>query len=125
MSCCNIGGKRQRIISVVDNASALLTLLHNERGVDVVERRLPGAALSAVIYSKVLKRAIERRATLSVADAFIREALIDIIAFEDQQGSDTVRFREIRKALGLSFADRSCLALGRAMNRPSLTADMR
>src|ERR1700679_2706460 len=48
------------VTSVVLDASALMAFLHSEPGGDIVWQALPDALISAVNYSEVLKKAIER-----------------------------------------------------------------
>ena len=75
--------------SVVLDASALLALLHKERGSELVERNLPGAALLTVNYSEVLKKTIENGGAQSAADSFIRQLQLQIIPFDERLASDT------------------------------------
>lgn len=111
--------------SVVLDASALLALLHKERGAAIVERHLQGAALSTVNYSEVLKKAVERGGSLGAAKSAILGLQLELIAFDERLASDAAALWEKGRALGLSFADRSCLALGNWLQRPVLTADTR
>jgi len=111
--------------SVVLDASALLALLHKEHGSELVERNLPGAALLTVNYSEVLKKTVEKGGALSSADSFIRQLQLQIITFDELLASDTAALWDKTRKSGLSLADRSCLALGRSMNRTVLTADKR
>lgn len=125
MNCCKNGGKRRCVNSVVFDASALLALLHKERGAEIVERHLPGGALSTVNYSEVLKKTIENGGLLRTAETFIRQLQLEIIPFDERLAGDTAALWEQARKMGLSMADRSCLALGRSLNRTILTADSR
>jgi ribonuclease VapC len=111
--------------SVVLDASALLALLHKERGCDVVARNLPCAALLTVNYTEVLKKTVENGGTLAAAESFIRQLQLEIIPFDERLASDTAALWDKARKSGLSLADRSCLALGRSLNRTVLTADKR
>lgn len=111
--------------SVVFDASALLALLHRERGADLVERHLPGAALSAVNYSETLKKAVEKGARLADAELAIRGLQLEIVPFDERLASAAAGLWENSRKLGLSLADRSCLALACDLNRPAVTADKR
>lgn len=111
--------------SVVFDASALLALLHRERGADLVERYLPGAALSTVNYSEVLKKSIEKGGSLPVTELMIRGLQLEIILFDERLASETASLWIPAKKAGLSMADRCCLALGRSLNRTVLTAEKR
>lgn len=111
--------------SVVLDASAVLALLHKERGADQVERHLAGAALLTVNYSEVLKKSIEKGGSLPVTQSIIRGLQIEIIPFDERLASETALLWNQAKKVGLSMADRCCLALGRTMNRTVLTAEKR
>jgi PIN domain nuclease of toxin-antitoxin system len=113
------------VSSVVFDASAVLALLHKERGADVVEQHLPGAALLTVNYSEVLKKTIEKGGGLREAEMFIRGLELEIIPFDERLASDTALLWTEAKKVGLSMADRCCLALGRSLNRTVLTAERR
>ena len=57
---CKIAAPSTSVTSVVLDASALMAFLHSEPGGDIVWQALPDALISAVNYSEVLKKAIER-----------------------------------------------------------------
>jgi len=111
--------------SVVLDASALLAVLCKERGADVVERHLQGAALSTVNYSEVLKKAIERGGTLEAAAAVIEGLQLNIIPFGEQLAADAAGLFPKTRDKGLSFADRACLALAIDLKAVLYTADRR
>ena len=111
--------------SAVLDASALIAVLAAEPGSELVRRRLKDAVVSAVNYSEVLKKALERGGSATVADGFIRNAMIRIIPFDDAQAGLSASLYPTTKHLGLSFADRACLALGRHFNAEVLTSEAR
>ncbi|HEY2414836.1 MAG TPA: hypothetical protein VGI40_21505, partial [Pirellulaceae bacterium] len=49
----------------------------------------------------------------------------EIIPFDERLASDTALLWTEAKKVGLSMADRCCLALGRSLNRTVLTAERR
>ena len=109
--------------SVVVDASALLALLNAEPGADRVAEAMPSAAVSAVNLSEVVAKLAEE----GVPEAPLRRALdglgLDVHPFDTAAAWETGLLRPRTRALGLSLGDRACLALGRALRRPVLTAD--
>ena len=67
--------------SVVLDASALIALLRSEPGAEVVRKSLAGAVISAVNYSEVLKKTIERGGPVKIAVSRIDALSIAIIPF--------------------------------------------
>ena len=108
---------------VVIDASAWLALVHNESGADAVERWIPVAAMSSVNLSEAIAKLTDR----SFSEAEIHEALLrvppEVVPFDELQAWDAGRLRPYTRAQGLSFADRACLALARALDLPVLTGD--
>jgi PIN domain nuclease of toxin-antitoxin system len=107
------------------DASALLAVLLQERGAEVVEQRVAGAAISAVNYSEVLKKAVEKGGTLEAAASVVRSLGLEIIPFEEWNATDAARLYASTKDKGLSFADRACLSLAIELDAPLYTADKR
>jgi ribonuclease VapC len=113
------------VSKIVLDASSLLAVLLQERGADVVEERVNGAALSTVNYSEVLKKAVEKGGTLEEAASVVRSLGLEIIPFEEWNAADTARLYPSTKSKGLSFADRACLSLAIELDAPLYTADQR
>ena len=111
--------------SVVLDASAVLALLNNEAGAEVVAGRLEGASISAVNWSEVVQKAI----SLGVdrAPAGMREDLaavgLAVRAFSATQAEIAAGLWMSNRDLGLSLANRACLALAIDMRAPVLTGD--
>lgn len=108
---------------VVLDASAVLALLQDEPGSDIVARSLPGAALSAVNLSEVVAKLTE----LGLSEADVHAALqglgLVIHSFEDEMAYATGLLRSRPKSLRLSLGDRAALALGRRLSALVLTTD--
>ena len=105
------------------DASALLALLNAEPGSEVVEATIPGAAISAVNLSEVVAKLADR----GLPEAAIREVLGDVemalYTFDAAAAHQAGQLRRETRHLGLSFGDRACVALGRQLGLPVLTAD--
>jgi ribonuclease VapC len=111
------------VTSVILDASALIAVANAEIGADVVRASLPGAGISAVNYSEVLKKAIERETPVDPLFSLVTASSLEIVPFDEAQGRDTARLYPQAKEYGLSFADRACLALALARGAVVLTAE--
>ena len=60
--------------NVVLDASALLEVMNSEPGADIVRASLVGALMSAVNYSEVMKKTIERSVAVDTLHALIKTA---------------------------------------------------
>ncbi len=111
--------------SVVLDASAILAVLHREKGCEKVVPHLEGGLVSAVNYAEVLKKAVERGSELLTARMLLQNFAIVVVPFDSLQAAETARLWPHVRSLGLSFADRACLSLGILRSLPVLTADTR
>lgn len=105
------------------DASAVLALLQDEPGSDLVAARLPGATISAVNLSEV----VAKLADAGMPESEIRRALgplgLEVRAFDEQDAIAAGLLRPSTKALDLSLGDRACLALGVVLSRPVVTTE--
>jgi ribonuclease VapC len=114
--------------SVLD-ASAVLALLNNEEGSEVVTDAIAdGAAISMVNLAEVLSKVAERGGDPATAAAALRKAEGSkrALTLEPLTAADCValaQLRPITKQRGLSLADRACLALSERLGVPALTTD--
>ena len=108
---------------VVLDASALLALLNNETGADLVRELLPDALISTVNLAEV----VTRLSLLGMPGEQIREVLtllgLNIEPFEEEQAFRTGLLAAQTHSLGLSLGDRACLALASATGATAVTAD--
>ncbi len=108
---------------VVLDASALLATLNDETGADRVAQALPDAVMSAVNLSVVVRKL----ADAGVPSEETHEALdplgIDVVPFDAPLAHATGELRPKTRSLGLSLADRACLALGAKLKLPVLTSE--
>lgn len=109
--------------SVVLDASALIALLRSEPGAEVVRKSLDGAIISAVNYSEVLKKTIERGGPIEIAVSRIEALSISIIPFDERHAAAAAELYPEAKPQGMSFADRACIALGLQQRATVLTTD--
>jgi PIN domain nuclease of toxin-antitoxin system len=113
------------VTSVVLDASAVLAVMNSERGADIVLAALSDAAISAVNYSEVLKKIIERNTPVQPVLDFMGGWPIEIVAFDETLAAVSAGLYLQTKEHGLSLADRACLALGIQRNCKVLTSERR
>jgi PIN domain nuclease of toxin-antitoxin system len=108
---------------VVLDASALLALLNQEQGSDVVAASIPEAIISTVNLSEVISKLVDAGLPEAVTHQVLDGLMLNVVPFDEVQAFKAGMLRLQTKALGLSFGDRACLALAKYLDRPVLTAD--
>lgn len=96
-----------------------------EEGKQAVEPVLFGASMSAVNYSEVLKKAVEKRGSLQQARYFLERQSINVVPFDASQAVLAASILPQTSPFGLSFADRACLSLGLKLQFKVFTAEQR
>ncbi len=108
---------------VVLDASALLALLNDETGAEIVKGSLPDALISTVNLAEV----VTRLSLIGMPGEQIREILtllgLGIVPFDEEQAFLAGLFAARTHSLGLSLGDRACLALASATGSTAVTAD--
>ncbi len=110
-------------MSAVLDASALLAWLHDEPGAEQVGAALDGALVSAVNWSEVVQKLLQRGADVDGMLADVAELGVTIEPFTAAHAEANARLWDVGRGLGLSLADRACLSLAEARDLPALTAD--
>jgi PIN domain nuclease of toxin-antitoxin system len=116
-------------VTCVLDASALLAFVNDETGADRVAELLEQpAAMSAMNYAETLARlADDGEAPAEIAARLEHDGLVGgILRVEPATADDAPVIAELRRStrhLGLSLADRACLALGLRLGVPVVTAD--
>ena len=111
------------------DASALLALLQNEPGAQVVEDAIAdGATISTVNLAEALSTMARKGADPATALATMTErgvigGAITVEPFTLADAVEAARLRPLTAKAGLSLGDRSCLALARRLGTAALTAD--
>jgi PIN domain nuclease of toxin-antitoxin system len=111
------------VTSTVLDASALLAFLNSEPGAEVVRGVLHDAIISAVNYSEILKKTIERNGSPERVSNIIRDLAVAIIPFDEAHAAVAATLYPAAKPHGMSFADRACLSLGVMRRITVLTAE--
>ena len=109
--------------SVID-ASALLAYLFGESGGERL-LRLAGdlPVMSTVNWSEVVQKALQYAVSADRLRAVGEEAGIVLLPFTPEHADHAARLWSETRSLGLSLADRACLALALVIGAPAVTAD--
>lgn len=104
------------------DASAVLAFLNKETGEDIVAQWLYGSIISAVNYTEVLQKLVDRPSEKRLLDSTIANLRMQIVDFDHEQAV-TVASLYASSSKKTSFADRACIALGMQKNFPVLSGD--
>jgi ribonuclease VapC len=110
------------VIKYVLDCSAVLALLKNEPGGDVVLSVLPDAVISSVNLAEVVTKLVDRQATKAAIDEALRSLNLTAIDFEPSTARLCGELRAATRSRGLSLGDRACLALARERGFTAVTA---
>lgn len=106
------------------DASALLALIQNEPGADVVLSALSdGAAMSAVNAEEVAARLAGKGWPEPAVASSLATLGVDILPFKSDMALRSGALRPATASAGLGLGDRACLATAAAHGLPALTAD--
>ena len=111
------------IRSTVIDASALLAYLQDEPGGSRVSDCLDGALLSSVNLSEVIQKAAQFGAHTDGMAADLAELGAHLEPFTAHQAEIATALWPTTRKLGLSLADRACLALAIDREADVLTSD--
>lgn len=109
--------------SVVLDASALLALLLEEKGAELVQSLLPDAAMTTVNLAEVVGHLARNGAATEDIHAILDLLPIELVPLDEDLAYRAGLLTPITKAAGLSFGDRSCLALAQRTGLRAITAD--
>ncbi len=107
----------------VIDASAFLAIMRAETGAENALARLRGSVMSAVNVSEALMRGVETGAPLALMREFLVVQQVHVVPFDDRLAVEAALLRPATKHLGLSFADRACIATAIKLDATIVTAD--
>lgn len=105
------------------DASALLAVLRDEPGGEVVEPLLDGAIVSTVNWSEVLDRYADLGVAVAGREAEIESLGVSLAPFTSRQAEVAAGLLPLTREAGLSLGDRACLALALDLGGRPVTAD--
>ena len=109
--------------SAVLDSSAILAVLNDEPGADVVVSMMDDALVSTVNYAEVVAKLVERGGTTAAAQAALLSVALTTVDFDSALAVRTGGLRGETLRRGLSLGDRACLALAEREGVPALTGD--
>ena len=112
-------------MTAIIDAAALLALLLDEPGGQMVLPVLRTSVMSAVNVSESCSRGVERGATIAAILGSIQRFEIAVVQFDLVQARIAAELRPPTKHVGASLGDRACLALAQMRGLPIYTADRR
>ncbi|WP_426264295.1 type II toxin-antitoxin system VapC family toxin [Sphingomonas sp. PWP1-2] len=112
-------------MSVVLDASAILAVLLDEPGAEIVIPVMRGSALSAVNASETFQRAADKGHQTQRVLALLKGLEIEVVPFTVDHAIAAADLRPATKAAGLSLGDRACLALAAERRATVYTGDRR
>lgn len=107
---------------VILYSSALLALIYQECGADIVakEKQL---AISTVNLTEVVTKLIEGGLLETDIQDTLAALNLTIVPYDGKMAYEAGRLRTLTRKQGLSLGDRACLATARIRDVPVLTAD--
>jgi PIN domain nuclease of toxin-antitoxin system len=110
-------------MTVVLDSSALIAVLEDARGADIVEAVLDQSIMSAVNLAEVATKMVSRGSLFTDLEDVIWSTAVEVIDFSDSAAFDCARLWTLGRPRGLSLGDRACLALARTYGVEAYTAD--
>lgn len=112
------------MISFVLDASAVLALLNEEAGGEIILPLLPVSVMCSVNFSEVIAKLLEKGVAEQAASTIMAvTGISNIIDFDSSLAWEAARLRPLTRHAGLSLGDRACLALARSRGFVAVTAD--
>ena len=111
------------------DASALLAVLQSEPGADKVRQAAAGYGwIGAVNWAEALSKVVDGGGDLDgLSAALTREGVLggglEIVPLGADDARRVAELRPLTRRIGLSLADRACLALAMRLGLPALTTD--
>ena len=107
---------------VVD-ASAVLAAIQDEQGGEYVKKHIDRCVISSVNWSEVLQKLSSSGSEVDKIEVYLNALGLSIVDFTEDDGRVSASLWSSCKSLGLSLADRACLATGLRFKTKIITAD--
>jgi len=109
--------------NIVLDASALLALVQEEQGADVIKPLLKFSVMSTVNIAESLTTLQRTGISPQEALTLISDIIMTILPFDLEQAGIAAELQSKVQHKGLSLGDRACIALGIKLQVPIYTAD--
>ena len=108
---------------VVFDASAVLALLFEEPGAEVVRAQLRTGVIGAANLAEVLAKLSDHGLPAVEAVRAVTILGLEVAPMTAAQAGRSAELRSLTRSVGLSLGDRACLALAAELGALALTAD--
>jgi ribonuclease VapC len=108
---------------VVFDASAVIALLREEPGSEVVESFLGNALISTVNLQEIIVALLARGLPAEQIDRLIKALHLDVVVHDEHDARMAASLYSYTSPYGCGLGDRVCLALGLRKVLPVLTTD--
>ena len=105
------------------DASAILALINEEPGSDIVLKHLPGAVVSSVNLSEVATVLTKIGMSKNEIKDTLSSLISEVIDFDGEQAYDAADLYMSTHQHGLSLGDRACISLAQQKKLSVITAD--
>ena len=106
------------------DTSAILAYLVQETGADRIEGMIEdGAAVSTMIVQETMSKLVQLGLPREIAEAAIASVGLKVHDVTFALAIEAGAMFPLTRLFGLSHGDRACLALGRTLDAPVVTAD--
>lgn len=106
------------------DSSVLIAVMKAEPGSERLLQYFDGSLMGAINYSEVLQKFAQLGGSVETASAIMAGFDFHVVPFDQDLAAETAALWPLTSSKGLSLADRSCVALARAMNGVAVTADI-
>jgi PIN domain nuclease of toxin-antitoxin system len=110
------------VVCVLDS-SALLAVIYEERGFEIVRDKLAQSIMSAVNMAEVISKLNDDGFDEAQTNLVLADFKFEINPFDERQARIAGNLRPLTKHKGLSLGDRACLALAIQQRATVLTVD--
>ena len=105
------------------DASAVLALLFEEPGAEVVRVQVRTGVIGAANLAEVLAKLSDHGLPAAEAVRAVAILGLEVVPMTERQAGRSAELRPLTRAAGLSLGDRACLALAAELGATALTAD--
>ncbi len=109
--------------SIVFDASAILALLRDEPGANVVAQYIGDGLISAVNFQEVIKGLLRRDVPIDAALVMLDALHLEVRPHGRDDAIAAASLHPVTKEFGSGLGDRTCMALAIAEGLPVVTAD--
>ena len=108
---------------VVLDVSAVLALLFEEPGAEVVRAHLRTGVIGAANLAEVLAKLSDHGLPTQEAARAVAILGLEVAPMPESQAQRSAELQPVTRAAGLSLGDQACLALAAGLGVPAVTAD--